>query len=280
MNYLKKIRNLTIKLTEILFIKITKKKYWSEKITISSFLNGEIKLKYLSNKLGFIFFFQKKIGRYHFDASLADTELCMIGKKFQTDKSPFNETMHRHPYTPIYHLLFNSLRFKRINLAEIGILNNSSIKMWREYFPKAKIFGFSHNANETRAIYKSDKDIDKYARAVASYLSGDHDISINILEQLIANNPDNPYFRELIAEIHFSKHNYELAIKYQESSINLLNEENDLYYMMIGNYYLANTREEDYPESIKFLKKSLVYIDGTISFNPFSYLSFSFSFSS
>jgi hypothetical protein len=142
MNYLKKIRNLTIKLTEILFIKITKKKYWSEKITISSFLNGEIKLKYLSNKLGFISFFQKKIGRYHFDASLADTELCMIGKKFQTDKSPFNETMHRHPYTPIYHLLFNSLRFKRINLAEIGILNNSSIKMWREYFPKAKIFGF------------------------------------------------------------------------------------------------------------------------------------------
>ena len=68
-------------------------------------------------------------------------ELCMIGKKFQTDKSPFNETMHRHPYT-LFHFYFSIfLRFKRINLAEIGILNNSSIKMWREYFP-AKIFGF------------------------------------------------------------------------------------------------------------------------------------------
>ena len=122
---------------------------------------------------------------------------------------------------------------------------------------KAKIFGFSHNANETRAIYKSDKDIDKYARAVASYLSGDHDISINILEQLIANNPDNPYFRELIAEIHFSKHNYELAIKNQEISIKLLNEESDLLYMMIGNYHLANTSQSDHLGSIKFLKKSL-----------------------
>jgi len=135
---------------------------------------------------------------------------------------------------------------------------NKDVDLQKEFLLlKAKIFGFSHSADETRAIYKSDKDIDKYARAVASYLSGDHDNSINILEQLIANNPDNPYFRELIAEIHFSKHNYELAIKNQEISIKLLNEENDLLYMMIGNYHLANINHSDLLQSIKFLKKSL-----------------------
>ena len=77
------------------------------------------------------------------------------------------------------------------------------------------------------------------------------------MQKLIKKNPENPFFRELIGEIYFSKHNYELAIKHQEISIELLNEENDLYYMMIGNYHLANTNESDYHGSIKFLKKSL-----------------------
>ena len=122
---------------------------------------------------------------------------------------------------------------------------------------KAKLFGFSHSSDETKAVYKTDKDIDKYARAVANYFSGDHDASINLLEQLITSNPSNPFFRELIAEIYFSKHNYELAIKNQEISIKLLDEENDLYYMMIGNYYLASTNHSDHFGSIKYLRKSL-----------------------
>ena len=74
---------------------------------------------------------------------------------------------------------------------------------------------------------------------------------------MISDNPQNPFFRELIGEIHFSKHNYKLAIKNQESSIKLLDEENDLYYMMIGNYHLTDTIESNYLLSIKYLKKSL-----------------------
>ena len=124
-------------------------------------------------------------------------------------------------------------------------------------FLKAKLFGFTHSNDETYAVYQSDKDIDKYAKAVASYLSGNHNDSIDLLKQLIDNNPKNPFFKELIGEIYFSKHNYELAIKNQHDSIRLLNEESDLYYMMIGNYYLANTDETDHPGSIEFLRKSL-----------------------
>ena len=122
---------------------------------------------------------------------------------------------------------------------------------------KAKLFGFTHNGNETIAIYHSNTSVDKYARAVASYFSGNHDYSIKLLSELIEDNPKNPFFRELIAEIFFSKHEYEIAIQYQETSIELLNEETDLYYMMIGNYHLANAKKTNYPESIKFLKKSL-----------------------
>ena len=124
-------------------------------------------------------------------------------------------------------------------------------------FIKAKLFGFTHNGNETFAVYNSDSDIDKYALAVANYFSGDHDNSIKLLNQLIESNPENPFFRELIGEIHFSKHNYNSAIKHQKISIDLLSEESDLYYMMIGNYYLADENKANYLESIKLLKKSL-----------------------
>ena len=135
---------------------------------------------------------------------------------------------------------------------------NQNIDLQKEFLLlKAKLFGFSHSHDETNAVYQSGEDIDKYAKAVSSYFAGNHDISISLLNELIENSPDNPFFRELIAEIYFSKHNYELAIIHQEASIKLLNEENDLYYMMIGNYYLTTGNESKYNESIKFLKKSL-----------------------
>ncbi len=124
-------------------------------------------------------------------------------------------------------------------------------------FLKAKLFGFTHSGKETYAVYNSKNDTDKYAKAVASYFSGNHNDSLNFLDELIRNNPTNPFFRELIGEIYFSKHNYQRAIENQEVSIELLNKESDLYYMMIGNYYLADTNEESRIKSLKYLKNSL-----------------------
>ena len=135
---------------------------------------------------------------------------------------------------------------------------NQNTNLQKEFLLlKAKLFGFTHSSDETYAVYQSNEDTDKYAKAVASYLSGNHDYSIKLLNELIDDNPNNPFFKELIGEIYFSKHDYELAINHQQESIKLLNQESDLYYMMIGNYHLANTNESNYFGSIKFLKKSL-----------------------
>ena len=154
---------------------------------------------------------------------------------------------------------------ERITWVESALMNqingcvfNQNTDLQKEFLLlKAKLFGFTHSNDETYAVYQSNNDIDKYAKAVASYLSGNHDDSIKLLNQLIINSPNNPFYKELIGEIYFSKHNYELAIKHQQESIRLLNQENDLYYMMIGNYHLANEDESNYAGSIKFLKKSI-----------------------
>ena len=142
---MKKIRNYIIEIIYIFWLKLLKKYPWSKEMNLKDFFSQKINFNYISNKLGFIFKFKRKIGTFHIDGTLVNSELCQLGKNHSTDKSPFNESLHRHPYTPIYSLLFSSLKNKKINFAEIGILNNSSIRMWRDFFPYAYIFGFDYD---------------------------------------------------------------------------------------------------------------------------------------
>lgn len=79
------------------------------------------------------------------DSTRARTELCDLGAKYGTDKSPYNSTSesgHKHPYTAIYDALFSAFKYQIINVGEIGILNNRSMKCWREYFPYANLYGW------------------------------------------------------------------------------------------------------------------------------------------
>jgi predicted O-methyltransferase YrrM len=77
------------------------------------------------------------------------TILCDIGKKYDTDKSSQRENVtdyrHCHPYTLFYDSLFTSKKNDNLTIAELGILNGSSLRMWQEYFPNANIYGFENN---------------------------------------------------------------------------------------------------------------------------------------
>lgn len=85
-----------------------------------------------------------KINSITIDSTNSVTDLCLLGVKYPTDKSPYNpdDTLHKHAYTSIYNLLFSNLRYKDIKLGELGILDNNSILSWREFFPNAKLYGF------------------------------------------------------------------------------------------------------------------------------------------
>lgn len=105
------------------------------------------------------------------DSTYYLSDLCILGKKFRTDKSPYNTIGHRHSYTAIYNFLFSSKRNEKINLAEIGILNNSSIKMWRNYFPKAKIYGFDYDKKLINIAKKHKLRATKYDHINANSIS-------------------------------------------------------------------------------------------------------------
>lgn len=82
-----------------------------------------------------------------------DTDLCELGLKYGTDKTTL------HIYTPFYHSLFSLLRYKPIVFGEIGIYKNQSMKMWRDYFPNAKLYGWDcevSDKNDQREEYSKD----------------------------------------------------------------------------------------------------------------------------
>jgi len=82
---------------------------------------------------------------YHSESS----ELCEIGRKYDTDKSSqrdnVTDSRHCHPYTLFYHKIFKNKRDAPLNIAELGILDGGSLRMWQEYFSNANIYGFEYN---------------------------------------------------------------------------------------------------------------------------------------
>lgn len=81
------------------------------------------------------------------------TPLCKIAEKYGTDKCP----QIFHDYTPVYYELFKYPEGVR-KVLEVGIGNPSkmkhinekyslgaSLKMWREFFPNAQIYGIDHD---------------------------------------------------------------------------------------------------------------------------------------
>ena len=57
-----------------------------------------------------------------------------LAVKYGPDKGP-----NDHIYTPKYSLYLEQYRDEEFNLLEIGVCDGASIRMWKEYFPKANI---------------------------------------------------------------------------------------------------------------------------------------------
>ncbi len=63
-----------------------------------------------------------------------------IGLKYRTDKASSG-----HDYLCVYETFVGHLREQEISILEIGVLYGASLKVWKDYFPKAKIVGADIN---------------------------------------------------------------------------------------------------------------------------------------
>jgi hypothetical protein len=71
---------------------------------------------------------------------ISSADLTAIATLYGTDKSA-------HTFTYFYDRLFSSRRTSIRYVMEIGIGTGASLKMWRDYFPFAKIMGIDVNPN-------------------------------------------------------------------------------------------------------------------------------------
>jgi len=98
------------------------------------------------------------------DYKLNASELCEIGKKYDTDKSSQRNNVtdyrHCHPYTLFYEGLFRNKKNDKLNIAELGILEGGSLRMLQEYFTHAEIYGFEFN-NDLIAQFKDNYNTER-----------------------------------------------------------------------------------------------------------------------
>ena len=91
------------------------------------------------------------------DYNTVSTELCDLGKIYNTDKSSqrLDSSYIRNccAYTVFYDALFRSQKNSALNIAELGVLEGSSLRMWKDYFTNANIVGFD-NDNDFLERYK------------------------------------------------------------------------------------------------------------------------------
>jgi len=86
---------------------------------------------------------------------LLDTGNYVTDKGRYADSKKYfdNSIVDLHNYTDTYEKLFAHLKESKINFLEIGICRGGSIKLWRDYFTNANIFGadivYSPVAKET-----------------------------------------------------------------------------------------------------------------------------------
>jgi predicted O-methyltransferase YrrM len=66
--------------------------------------------------------------------------LDALALKHGTDKSS-----RYHRYTDAYHQLFLPLRRKPLRIVEIGVATGASVRLWRDFFPNAQVYGIDRN---------------------------------------------------------------------------------------------------------------------------------------
>lgn len=127
---------------------------------------------------------------------------------------------------------------------------------------KAKLTGFLYPPTQTRMIYKGSGLPDKYALAIALYRDKKIQESLLKIDELIALQPDNPFFHELKAQFLFETGKIEPAIVAYKKAVALLPKA-PLIRLSLGQALLESNAPKSTDEAIKNLS-AVVAIDAQI----------------
>jgi len=154
---MKKTLRITTKFLSYILIKIINKILKKTNYKILPALDNLKKFDFIYDKKTRRLVLEKNTNKFkkiYIDTSFYNSELCNLGKKYSSNKSPINLGGHRSGFTGLYSILFFQQKNKKIKLAEIGIEKNASTQMWRKYFKNAEIHGFEFDQQKIKRAKK------------------------------------------------------------------------------------------------------------------------------
>lgn len=81
-------------------------------------------------------------------------QLRDLGLRHSTDKVGIDTFNHRN-FLDIYERHFDHLRNEPVNIMELGILNGSSLRVWKDYFEKGNVVGV--DIDPARKVHEQDR---------------------------------------------------------------------------------------------------------------------------
>lgn len=120
---------------------------------------------------------------------------------------------------------------------------------------KAKLIGFMEKPQDVLTHYKGNTFADHYATAIALYRKHELDKSFKLLDDLIKQNPNDPYLHELRAQFSFEKGFTDKAIYHYEKA-NLLKPNQPLIEIALAQSYLEKKEKEFAQKALPLLRQS------------------------
>lgn len=111
--------------------------------------------------------------------------LTDIANACGTDKG--SVCAHNPPlnFTPAYELVMGHMRNLPIRILEIGVDKGASLAMWREYFPKAEVYGIDCEPKGIEGTFVADQASREQLRKVIAEI-GDVDVIIDDGSHVVA----------------------------------------------------------------------------------------------
>ena len=115
-------------------------------------------------------------------------ELTRLANHYRTDKGTLDHTPDSgwqgwvHNYCDFYQAHLEPIRLSARRVLEVGVWHGASLKMWRDYFPEAKVTGFDSDVSLVESDLGERIDLvqgDQVKREDLAALSGDFDLIVD-----------------------------------------------------------------------------------------------------
>jgi len=125
---------------------------------------------------------------------------------------------------------------------------------------KAKLTAFLYDNNKVNRLYpKSDNSApSRYARSVLSFRQGNINQALNLIDSLIKEQPQNPYFYELKGQILFESGKIKESVSAYEKALNLLPDNYLLQISLAHSLLEENDSSQNTQRAMTLLHKSII----------------------